>query len=74
VQLLQDKLMKKHLSSQMALNFNTLFLFFSSGFFFKTLIWHTHDHLIFSKKSQNEEDMVVKSKRGQCLVIGLIHI
>jgi hypothetical protein len=26
------------------------------------------------KKTQNEEDMVIKNKQGQCLVINLIHI
>jgi hypothetical protein len=25
------------------------------------------------KKTQNEEDMVIKNKQGQCLVIDLIH-
>jgi len=37
LQLLQDRLVSKHLSFQMVLNFNTLFLGFSSGIFFLNL-------------------------------------
>jgi hypothetical protein len=43
-------------------------------FFLKTLTWHTHSHLDYSERTQNEENMIFNNKRGQCLAINVIDI
>jgi hypothetical protein len=61
--------MSEKLSFQIALDFNKLSLYLSNvKAFLKLLTCCTHNCLDCSKRTQNDEDMVVKSKQGQCLV------
>jgi hypothetical protein len=65
LQLLQDKLMNKHLTFQIIKNLNTLSLCLSSG---KCIFWPWLSAPMVVQIAQNgthnEEDMVVKNKQG----------
>ncbi len=65
--------MNKHLSFMGVSNPNTLYLCFSSSKCFLNLdLIHPHS-LNCLKRTQNEEDMIVRSKWCQCLVNALIY-
>jgi hypothetical protein len=66
--------MNEHLSFQKALDPKTLFFCLSNA---KKILDFNMVHLQSFKlfeRTQNEEDMVVKSKQSQCSIINLIHI
>jgi hypothetical protein len=66
--------MNEHLSFQKALDPKTLLFCLSNAK--KNLDFNmVHLHLFkLFERTQNEEDMVVKSKKNQCSIIDLIHI
>jgi len=45
LQLIQNKPVSEHLSSQRVSNFKIVLLFVKCKRFYKTLIWHTHNYL-----------------------------